>query len=329
MKRAAILAAASLLLLPALAISAATDGTEISAPSPQALAEIPPHHLLLYEQAGLAFDVPWEVLAAIGKVECDHGRLPHPACQQEGAENEAGAGGPMQFLAPTWAAYGLDGDNDGSADRWNPADAIVSAANYLKAAGARGDLPGAIYAYNPSQAYVAAVLAWASRYRSEASARDGAQPVDLDQLPAPDERDKLAQAVLSSATIEFRPQAEADLRAGRVDPRVLTVLLALGQRFELGDVGPFVSGHAYYVRGTDRLSNHAFGRAVDIGAIDSAPASAANGAARQAALALASLPAGLRPDEVGSPFNELTALSGFFSDADHHDHIHLGFDDEQ
>jgi hypothetical protein len=41
------------------------------------------------------------VLAAIGKVECDHGRNPHPACTQEGAVNFAGAGGPMQFLAAT------------------------------------------------------------------------------------------------------------------------------------------------------------------------------------------------------------------------------------
>lgn len=328
MKRAAILAAAFLLMLPALAISAATDGIEISTPSTQALAEIPPRYLLLYGQAGLAFDVPWEVLAAIGKVECDHGRLPDPACRQEGAENEAGAGGPMQFLAPTWVAYGLDGDNDGSADRWNPADAIVSAANYLKASGAPDDLPGAIYAYNHSRAYVAAVLAWASRYR-EASARDGAQPVNLGQLPALEGRGALAQAVLSGATIDLRPEAEADVRAGRVDLRVLTVLLALGQRFSLGDIGPFVTGHSYYVRSSDRPSNHAFGRAVDIGAIDGVPISVSSEAARQATLALASLPAALRPDEVGSPFTEFAALSGFFSDADHVDHIHLGFDDEQ
>ena len=80
--RLAALAAAALLLLPALAISAATGDINLSTPSSPALADIPPDYLLLYQQAGLAFDIPWEVLAAIGKVECDHGRYPDPACRQ-------------------------------------------------------------------------------------------------------------------------------------------------------------------------------------------------------------------------------------------------------
>src|SRR6266508_5594559 len=101
MTKAALSFACCLLLLPALAIAAATGGINLSTPSHSALADMPPDYLLLYQQAGLAFDVPWEVLAGVGKVECDHGRSPDPACWQQGAENEAGAGGPMQFLAPT------------------------------------------------------------------------------------------------------------------------------------------------------------------------------------------------------------------------------------
>ena len=81
----------------------------------------------------------WAVLAGIGKVECDHGRDPDPSCTAEGAVNSAGAGGPMQFLASTWARYGVDGDGDGRVDRWDPADAIYAAANYLRASGAPGD----------------------------------------------------------------------------------------------------------------------------------------------------------------------------------------------
>src|SRR6266540_2512024 len=176
MTKAALTFLTALLLLPALAISAATGGINLSTPSSQALADIPPDYLLLYQQAGLAFDVPWEVLAAVGKVECDHGRHPDPACRQRGVENYAGAGGPMQFLASTWQRYGIDADQDGTADRWNPADAVVSAANYLAASGAPGDLEGALYAYNPSPAYVATVLAWAERYQ-QAAAESTAQPV--------------------------------------------------------------------------------------------------------------------------------------------------------
>jgi cell wall-associated NlpC family hydrolase len=164
------------LLLPALAISAATGGIDLSTPSATAVAEIPPDYLLLYEQAGLAFDVPWEVLAGIGKVECDHGRSSDPACWQEGVTNAAGAGGPMQFLASTWQSYGLDGDNDGRVDRWDAADAIVSAANYLKASGAPDNLEQAIYAYNHSPTYVDEVLAWASLYRSQLGATPASEP---------------------------------------------------------------------------------------------------------------------------------------------------------
>ncbi len=270
--------------------------------------------------------MPWEVLAGVGKVECDHGRSPDPACWQQGAENEAGAGGPMQFLASTWERYGLDADQDGIADRWNPADAIVSAANYLAASGAPDDLEAALYAYNHSRDYVALVLAWAERYQQAAA--DQARPLELGALPALGDRAALARAVLSNPNIELRPEAEAeaDLKAGRVDPRVLAVLLALSERFSLAGVGPFISGHSYYVAGTNRPSNHAFGRAVDIGAIDGEPVSALNNAARAAVLALASLPAPLRPDEIGSPFADLSSLPGLFSDADHQDHLHLGFD---
>jgi hypothetical protein len=325
MTKAALAFFTALLLLPALAISAATGGINLSTPSSPALADIPPDYLLLYQQAGLAFDVPWEVLAAVGKVECDHGRHPDPACRQRGVENYAGAGGPMQFLASTWERYGIDADQDGIADRWNPADAIVSAANYLAASGAPGDLEGALYAYNHSQAYVREVLAWAEHYQ-EAAAAEAGQPPDLGSLPDLGDRAALAEAVLSNPKLELRPEAEADVRAGRVDPRVLAVLLALSERFSLAGVGPFVTGHSYYVAGTNRPSNHVFGRAVDIGTIDGETVSPANGAGREAVLALASLPAPLRPDELGSPFVELSGLPGLFSDDDHQDHLHLGYD---
>jgi len=325
MTKAALTFFTALLLLPALAISAATGGINLSTPSSPALADIPPDYLLLYQQAGLAFDVPWEVLAAVGKVECDHGRHPHAACRQRGVENYAGAGGPMQFLASTWERYGIDADQDGTADRWNPADAVVSAANYLAASGAPDDLEAALYAYNPSQAYVDEVLAWATHYQEAAEEGTG-EPLDLSSLPDRGDRAALAKAVLAHPNIELRREAEADVQAGRVDPRVLAVLLALSERFSLAGVGPFVTGHSYYVAGTNWPSNHTFGRAVDIGTIDGELVSPANAAARQAALSLASLPAPLRPDEIGSPFPELGGLPGLFSDADHQDHIHLGFD---
>lgn len=116
------------------------------------------------------------MLAGIGKVECNHGRDPDPACWQEGHTNSAGAGGPMQFLASTWQTYGLSASGNGAPDRWNPADAIVSAANFLKQNGAPDNIEQAVFAYNHSQAYVQQVLAWAGLYTAAYTATSSTQP---------------------------------------------------------------------------------------------------------------------------------------------------------
>jgi cell wall-associated NlpC family hydrolase len=165
-----------LALIPVLFIAAAVGvlegGVGVSLGQPAAdieqLAGIPPEYLRLFQAAGVAYGIPWEVLAGVGKVECDDGQDPEPSCTQQGAVNYAGAGGPMQFLASTWAAYGVSANGDGLPDRWNPADAIYTAAKYLKANGAPQELQRAIFAYNHSTAYVEEVLRWAAVYEHEA-----------------------------------------------------------------------------------------------------------------------------------------------------------------
>lgn len=193
------------MLLPVLVISAATGGIQVSLPSKEARTEIPPTYLALYEQAGLASGLPWQLLAAVGKVECDHGQSPDPSCTQEGAENQAGAGGPMQFLASTWAAYGLDADGDGSADRWDPVDAVFSAANYLRASGAPNDVPAALYAYNHSQAYVAQVLAWADVYQQQTApaGSSGEMPPIAGAEASTAEASTVAQAAVAFALAQL------------------------------------------------------------------------------------------------------------------------------
>jgi Transglycosylase SLT domain len=141
----------------------ATEGSGVSA---RARAEIPGAYLRLYLRAAARYGLDWAILAGIGRVECDHGRDPDPSCTQEGAVNAAGAGGPMQFLASTWAKYGVDAEGDGPPDRWNPADAIYGAANYLHASGAPGNYRAAIYAYNHASWYVEEVEGWAAQYQS-------------------------------------------------------------------------------------------------------------------------------------------------------------------
>jgi membrane-bound lytic murein transglycosylase B len=135
-------------------------------PSPEAKEDIPPLYLHLYEAAAARYGLDWTVLAAIGKVECDNGRDPAPSCTHPGALNNAGAGGPAQFLVSTWRRYGVTPTGRGTPNMWNPADAIFSMANYLRADGAPADYRRAIFGYNHAWWYVDEVLWWANRYRA-------------------------------------------------------------------------------------------------------------------------------------------------------------------
>jgi len=146
-----------------------------SGPAPSAAATngIPANYLALYQAAGQRYGIPWNLIAAIGAIETDHGRSTLPGVSS--GANYAGAGGPMQFLQATFNQYGVDGNNDGTTSRYDPRDAIPSAANYLKASGAPRDLHRAIFAYNHSEAYVQSVLAKMREYAGTApSASDAA-----------------------------------------------------------------------------------------------------------------------------------------------------------
>ena len=98
--------------------------------APPAVADIPADYLALYRDAAARFGLDWPVLAAVGRVETNHGR------NRNGCDpNYAGARGPMQFLEPTFVhAAKLAGLTD--PDICDPADAIPAAAAYLKSNGA-------------------------------------------------------------------------------------------------------------------------------------------------------------------------------------------------
>jgi hypothetical protein len=102
-----------------------------------------------YREAERRFHVPWNVLASVNFVESKFGKLRNASA--------SGAQGPMQFMPATWAAYGLSGNVH------DAHDAILGAANYLHASGAPRNLRRALHAYNPSAAYVDAVLRYARR----------------------------------------------------------------------------------------------------------------------------------------------------------------------
>src|SRR4051812_45678530 len=118
--------------------------------------EIPPFLLPIYQSCGTEYGIPWQVLASINKIETAFGTNLNIS--------SAGAEGWMQFIPSTWAAYGVDANDDGRRDPYNPVDAICAAARYLRAAGGDQDIRQAIYSYNHADWYVDEVLLNANEY---------------------------------------------------------------------------------------------------------------------------------------------------------------------
>ena len=112
---------------------------------------IPPFLLPIYQAAGIEYGIRWEVLAAINEIETDYGR-------NLNVSSARARSGWMQFLPSTWKTYGVDANQDGARDPYNPVDAIFAAARYLRAAGAEKDLRKAIFAYNHADWYVDSVV---------------------------------------------------------------------------------------------------------------------------------------------------------------------------
>ncbi|MFE9449916.1 hypothetical protein [Streptomyces sp. NPDC006739] len=142
--------------------------------------------------------------------------------------------------------------------------------------------------------------------------------------PAAGSLDPDLRRALSDDRIVLPPAARADLRSGTVHADVAKAMLALAGPYRV-DVSVVRSGHPLHVFGTGRLSDHPRGRAFDVWRIDgravvdpSTPRSLIERFMRDAAAA--------GSYNVGGP----VLLGGggpgqFFSDATHHDHVHVGF----
>jgi hypothetical protein len=243
---------AALLLGAAVVLMAAGTGAPAPAfaanePSATALADIPADYVALYRRAGEQYGLDWAVLAAVGKVETDHGRAALPGVRS--GVNCAGAAGPMQFgigagnhgcgdAGNAWAVYGTDGDGDGDRDVYDAADAIPGAARYLQASGAPDDYRRAIFAYNHADWYVARVLDWAARYRGAVA---GAPAGQAQRLP-----------------FDGRWLAPVPGTAMQCDARIVPDVRFLIERFSLRLTACFAaSGH-------EPLGEHPLGLAVDV-----------------------------------------------------------------
>ena len=132
------------------------------------------------------------------------------------------------------------------------------------------------------------------------------------------------EALLKNKNITFDETGIADIKAGKIDPRVIAAMTKLSEDHKI-TVTCMCSDHSRSTAGGS-ISNHSLGRGLDIGTIDGEIVRPNSAAARELASELSQLPEEYRPNEIGSPF----AISGpgYFTDAAHQDHIHFGFKQE-
>ena len=165
----------------------------------------------IWQSAGVAYGIPWSVLASINKIESNFGRNMGPS--------SAGAIGWMQFMPDTWLRWGGDYNGDGVADPWNATDAVFSAARYLAAAGGASDIPRGVFAYNHAQWYVDEVLSL-----SRLLGNDGSLGFSLDELQVNLEKAEQRVASLSQRIAQTQARVTA---LGRRSQRMLAAAEAI------------------------------------------------------------------------------------------------------
>ncbi|MEU0782319.1 lytic transglycosylase [Streptomyces sp. NPDC006173] len=180
-----------------------TAGSGTPAATGDAEAGIPASVLDAYKKAEESLraskpgcNLPWQLLAAIGKVESGQARggrvdasgttlspILGPVLNGNGfasiSDTDHGAYdgdstydravGPMQFIPSTWDWAGRDGNDDGKKDPNNIYDAALAAGHYLcrfdHDLSVQAQMNQSILSYNNSTAYLNTVLSWLEFYR--------------------------------------------------------------------------------------------------------------------------------------------------------------------
>lgn len=323
---AAGLGAVLILVLALLATFAGATSSQSATASAQSCGRLggeggpPPGLIPIYSEAAAKYRLGPRgpsILAAINYVETDFGRSPLPGVRR-GTTNEAGAAGPMQFLYPSsWEMYGVDGNGDGVKDVYDPTDAIFAAANLLHGEGAPDNWYDAIWSYNHADWYVEKVERIASSYGTvQCTPSLGASPLELAGGTGSINWDNLTL----SNDLELQ-----DIRTGALDDRIMALLALISQEHQI-TITSLRSDHSESTA-SGNVSNHYYGRAMDIGAVDGASCTdtGRNAPCARLGFALAQLTKPLHPTELIYCF-DLDGSGPAFALADHCDHVHAGFD---
>jgi hypothetical protein len=270
--------------------------------------QIPEEYLNAFEAAAGRYELGrrgvW-TLAAIARLESDFGR----GMSKEQLRTE----GPLGLDPTEWSRYAVDGDKDG---RLRHADVDDSAATLARLMWSRGSIDAGVFTHNQASWYVDAVAVEADRLAGRCKALtdewsivlpgDVASQINWDNL-------------ILSNDLELR-----DIQAGMLDERI-TGLLALMTKDHEITISSLRSDHSQ-MTASGNVSNHYYGRAMDIAAVDGVSCTDVSTTApcAQLGFALAQLSEPLHPTELIYCF-DLDGAGPAFALADHCDHIHAGY----
>jgi hypothetical protein len=270
--------------------------------------QIPEEYLDAFEAAAGRYELGkrgvW-TLAAIARLESNFGR----GMSKEQLETE----GPLGLDPMEWRRYAVDGDKDG---RLRRADVDDSTATLARMMWSRGSVNAGVFTHNQASWYVDAVAFEADRLAGKCA-------VATDEWTIVLPGDVAAQINWDNLTLSNDLELR-DIQAGMLDQRI-TSLLALMTRDHQVTISSLRSDHSM-MTASGNVSNHYYGRAMDIAAVDgvSCTDTSTTAPCAQLGFALAQLPEPLRPTELIYCF-DLDGTGPAFAMADHCDHIHAGY----
>lgn len=272
--------------------------------------QIPEEYLRAFEAAAGRYELGkrgvW-TLAAIARLESDFGRGM--------SKGQLNSEGPLGLDPVEWKSYAVDGDKDG---RLRHADIDDSAATLARMMWSRGGIDAGVFTHNQASWYVDAVA-------HEADRLGGKCIVTTEEWTIVLPGDVASQInwnnLVLSSDLELR-----DIQAGMLDQRITSLLALMTKDHEI-TISSLRSDHSM-MTASGNVSNHYYGRAMDIAAVDGVSCTDVSTTApcAQLGFALAQLPEPLHPTELIYCF-DLDGPGPAFALADHCDHIHAGYNE--
>ena len=271
---------------------------------------VPSAYMQAFEEAAGRYDLGkrgvW-ALAAVARLESDFGRgMPREDMHRRG---------PLGIDPAIWREFGVDGDGDGRIRRSNPAD---SAATLARSIWSVGDLRQGIFNHNQAAWYVEAVFREVDRLAGDCKVTRVSWPIAFPEVTAPNE--------INWDNLDLvRESQRTDILSGRLDPRLINLLAVITQNHRV-TITSVQTDHSMHTT-SGNVSNHFYGRAIDIAAVDgvSCTDTAVGAPCDTLGRALTLLPLDQRPTEL-IYCHDLDGPAGpAFAMADHCDHIHAGY----